>query len=86
MAAHRRLVARVMIPSYDDHLLWEGHASMVHEIHRQLPGGVKPAAIFCSVGGGGLAGGIMTGLKAVDWDDGGSLVKLQMMPENQTFH
>ena len=48
---------------------------MVHEIHQQLPGELKPAAIFCSVGGGGLAGGIMTGLKAVEWDDGGCLVK-----------
>ena len=60
-----------MVPAYDDPLLWEGHASMVHEIRRQLPEGAKPAAVFCSGGGGGLAGGIMTGLKAVGWDDGG---------------
>ena len=71
-----------MIPSYDDRLLWEGHASMVHEIHQQLPGELKPAAIFCSVGGGGLAGGIMTGLKAVEWDDGGCLVKPWMTPKS----
>ena len=63
-------VFRVIIPSYDDSLLWEGHASMVHEIRHQLPEGTKPAAIFCSVGGGGLVAGIMTGLKAVGWDDG----------------
>ena len=60
----------VMIPAYDDPLLWEGHASMVHEVRRQLPEGVKPDAVFCSVGGGGLAGGIMEGCKAVGWDDG----------------
>ncbi|KAI1790802.1 tryptophan synthase beta subunit-like PLP-dependent enzyme [Ganoderma leucocontextum] len=59
----------VMIPSYDHPLLWEGHASMVHEIQRQLPEGVKPDAIFCSVGGGGLAGGVMEGCRAVGWDN-----------------
>ncbi|KAH9946307.1 tryptophan synthase beta subunit-like PLP-dependent enzyme [Epithele typhae] len=59
----------VMVPAYDDPLLWEGHASLVHEIRHQLPEGTKPAAVFCSVGGAGLAGGIMTGLKAVGWDD-----------------
>nr|VWO94564.1 Zn(2)-C6 fungal-type domain-containing protein [Ganoderma boninense] len=42
---------------------------MVHEVRRQLPEGVKPDAIFCSVGGGGLAGGVMEGCKAVGWDD-----------------
>ncbi|KAI0362688.1 tryptophan synthase beta subunit-like PLP-dependent enzyme [Trametes cingulata] len=59
----------VMVPAYDDPILWEGHASMVYEINDQLPEGIKPDAIFCSVGGGGLAGGIMEGCKAVGWDD-----------------
>lgn len=59
-----------MIPAYDDPILWEGHASLAHEIKQQLPEGVKPDAIFCSVGGAGLAGGIMDGCKAVGWDDG----------------
>ncbi|TBU32290.1 tryptophan synthase beta subunit-like PLP-dependent enzyme [Dichomitus squalens] len=59
----------VMIPAYDDPLIWEGHASMVHEIHSQLPEGVRPDAIFCSVGGGGLAGGVIEGCSAVGWDD-----------------
>ena len=64
-----------MVPAYDDPILWEGHASMVEEIHRQLPEGVKPNAIVCSVGGGGLAGGVMEGCKAVGWDDGKYLVR-----------
>ena len=68
----------VMIPAYDDPLLWEGHASMVHEVRRQLPEGVKPDAVFCSVGGGGLAGGIMEGCKAVGWDDGEPRRKLTL--------
>lgn len=60
----------VMIPAYDDPVLWEGHASLVHEIQQQLPNGTKPDAIFCSVGGAGLAGGIIEGCRAVEWDDG----------------
>ncbi|KAI0646838.1 tryptophan synthase beta subunit-like PLP-dependent enzyme [Trametes meyenii] len=59
----------VMIPAYDDPILWEGHSSMVHEIQRQLPEGMKPDAIFCSVGGGGLAGGVIEGCRAIGWDD-----------------
>ncbi|OBZ75685.1 Serine dehydratase-like protein [Grifola frondosa] len=59
----------VMVPAYDHPVLWEGHSSMIHEIARQLPVGARPTAIFCSVGGGGLAGGIMQGCKAVGWDD-----------------
>ena len=43
---------------------------MVHEIKRQLPEGITPDAIFCSLGGGGLAGGLIEGCKAVGWDDG----------------
>lgn len=41
---------------------------MVHEISKDLA--VKPDAIFCSVGGGGLLAGVMVGCKQVNWDDG----------------
>ncbi|TFK55277.1 tryptophan synthase beta subunit-like PLP-dependent enzyme [Heliocybe sulcata] len=58
----------VMVPAYDDPVLWEGHASMVDEIAAQLSG-TKPDAIFCSVGGGGLLAGIIVGCKRVGWDD-----------------
>jgi len=57
-----------MVPAYDNLILWEGHASMITEAHEQL-GNQKPDAIFCSVGGGGLAGGVMTGCETVGWDD-----------------
>lgn len=63
-------VYRVLIPAYDDPVIWEGYSSMVREIARQLPDAVKPDTLFCSVGGGGLAGGIMVGCKNVGWDDG----------------
>ncbi|KAG1842691.1 tryptophan synthase beta subunit-like PLP-dependent enzyme [Suillus tomentosus] len=56
----------VLVPAYDSPVLWDGHSSMVTEMQRQLP--KKPDAIFCSVGGGGLIGGIMQGCKNVGWD------------------
>ncbi|KLO10569.1 tryptophan synthase beta subunit-like PLP-dependent enzyme [Schizopora paradoxa] len=58
----------VLVPAYDDPLLWEGHGSMIEEIHKQIPQ-LKPDVIFCSVGGGGLFGGVMTGCRKVGWDD-----------------
>lgn len=59
----------MLVPAYDDPVLWEGHASMIEESARQLPAGVKPDAVVCCVGGGGLAGGVMLGCKTVGWDD-----------------
>lgn len=57
----------VLVPSYDSPVLWDGHSSMVTEMQRQLPR--QPDAIFCSVGGGGLIGGIIQGCKNVGWDE-----------------
>ena len=59
-----------MITAYDDPILWDGHASMVEEIAQQLPADTKPDAVVCCWGGGGLAAGVMEGLKRVGWDDG----------------
>jgi L-serine/L-threonine ammonia-lyase len=59
---------RVMVPAYDDPIIWQGHASMIKEIAHQIPH--KPDAIFCSVGGGGLLGGVLVGCKDAGWDDG----------------
>ncbi|KAI0312735.1 tryptophan synthase beta subunit-like PLP-dependent enzyme [Amylostereum chailletii] len=58
----------VLAPAYDDKVVWDGHASMVEEIQRQLPQGETPDAIFCCVGGGGLLGGIIVGCERVGWD------------------
>ena len=41
---------------------------MVKEMKSQLHH--PPDAIFCSVGGGGLIGGILLGCQLVAWDDG----------------
>ncbi|OAX38039.1 tryptophan synthase beta subunit-like PLP-dependent enzyme [Rhizopogon vinicolor AM-OR11-026] len=57
----------VLVPAYDSPVLWDGHSSMVTEMQKQLP--IQPDAIFCSVGGGGLIGGIIQGCKNVGWDE-----------------
>jgi L-serine/L-threonine ammonia-lyase len=41
---------------------------MIREIVSQIP--QKPEAIFCSVGGGGLIGGLIEGCRKIGWDDG----------------
>lgn len=43
---------------------------MVKEMKNQLHH--PPDAIFCSVGGGGLIGGILLGCQSVVWDNGSS--------------
>ncbi len=56
----------LFISPYDHPAIWEGHASIVHEIAR---GGKKPDAIVLSVGGGGLYCGVVQGLAEVGWRD-----------------
>ena len=41
---------------------------MIHEAARQLPSGVVPDAVLCSVGGGGLLGGVIRGMNEVGWN------------------
>ncbi|KAI5825556.1 tryptophan synthase beta subunit-like PLP-dependent enzyme [Schizophyllum commune Tattone D] len=55
------------VPAYDHEVLWEGHASIIDELAAQLK--AKPDAIFCSVGGGSMLGGILVGCKKKGWDD-----------------
>ena len=54
------------VPPFDHPLIWEGHMSIVDEIHAQCP---KPDAIVVAVGGGGLACGILQGLEKHHWPD-----------------
>ncbi|KAJ3966913.1 tryptophan synthase beta subunit-like PLP-dependent enzyme [Lentinula raphanica] len=60
----------IVVPAYDDPTLWEGHSSMITETSDQLQqwSVTEPDAIFCSVGGGGMLAGIITGCKKVNWD------------------
>ncbi|KIJ17333.1 L-serine ammonia-lyase [Paxillus involutus ATCC 200175] len=57
----------VVLSSYDDPFLWKGNSSMVREMKSQLL--QQPDAILCSVGGGGLIGGIILGCQTVGWDN-----------------
>nr|XP_023680342.1 L-serine dehydratase/L-threonine deaminase [Paramormyrops kingsleyae] len=67
----RQLIANnpswVLIPPFDDPLIWEGHASLVRELKEDLE--VKPGAVVLSVGGGGLLCGVVQGLREVGWGD-----------------
>lgn len=58
----------IYVPPFDHADIWTGAATMIPEIRRQMPGGERPDAIVCSVGGGGLFAGIMQGLRDVEWD------------------
>ncbi|KAI9263882.1 tryptophan synthase beta subunit-like PLP-dependent enzyme [Helicostylum pulchrum] len=64
----RKLVKRngVYVPSSDHADIWQGHASIVHELKTQLQD-TPPAAIICPVGGGGLLNGVITGLQSIGW-------------------
>ncbi|GEM08633.1 L-serine dehydratase [Rhodotorula toruloides] len=70
-AAAREFVEKtegaIYIHPFDHPLVFEGHSGMMSEVIEQmaeLQAG-KPAAVVCSVGGGGLISGVFTGLKAV---------------------
>lgn len=56
----------IYVHPFDDPLVWEGHSTMVDEIVDSLKNDKidinRVKAIVCSVGGGGLYNGIMTGL------------------------
>jgi len=56
----------VYVSPFDHPLIWEGHASMIHEIAKQ---GEKPGVILLSIGGGGLLCGVLKGLYDVGWTD-----------------
>ena len=59
----------IYVPPFDHPYIWEGASTLVDEVAAQLPGGGKPDAIVCSVGGGGLFCGVMRGLDRHAWAD-----------------
>jgi L-serine/L-threonine ammonia-lyase len=71
----------VYVPPFDDPLIWNGNATIVREISRQLPGVNAPHALVCSVGGGGLFAGLMQGL-----DDVGLLYTSVLAVETEGAH
>jgi L-serine/L-threonine ammonia-lyase len=59
---------RILVPAYDDQILWNGHASMITEIRSKLD--FIPDVIFCSGSRGGLLGGVIAGCGDAGWDHG----------------
>lgn len=62
----------VYVPPFDHPDIAEGHASLVDEVYKQWPaeGKKRPAAVICSVGGGGLLNGVVLGLeRCKGWED-----------------
>lgn len=57
---------KAYVSSYEDPVLWSGHATMIDELAKQC---VKPDVIVCSVGGGGLICGVLEGLDRNGWSD-----------------
>ncbi|MFT4059081.1 MAG: pyridoxal-phosphate dependent enzyme [Legionella sp.] len=55
------------IPPFDHPSLWKGHASMITETIQQ--GLSKPDVIVLSVGGGGLACGVLKGMHQHKWEN-----------------
>lgn len=55
------------IPPFDDPILWDGHATIIEEVVSQ--GLQPPDAVIVSVGGGGLACGVLKGMCQQGWDD-----------------
>lgn len=70
--AHERAVrlaaetGSTYIHPFDDPVVWEGHATLVHEM---ATSGIRPGAIVVSVGGGGLLSGLLRGMHQVGWTD-----------------
>jgi L-serine/L-threonine ammonia-lyase len=54
------------IHPFDHPLIWEGNATMMHEVKDE---GFKPDAVILSVGGGGFFCGAVQGLRDIGWND-----------------
>lgn len=55
------------IPPFDHPTLWKGHATIIEEVANQ--GIEKPDLVILSVGGGGLACGVLQGMHQQGWED-----------------
>lgn len=64
-ALELRTPSDAFIHPFDDPLLWDGHATMIDELARQSG---RPDLVICSVGGGGLLCGVVTGLQRNGWN------------------
>lgn len=54
------------ISPYDHPTIWEGHASLMDEVAKQMG---RPDTVLVSVGGGGLMCGLLIGMERQGWKD-----------------
>jgi L-serine/L-threonine ammonia-lyase len=54
------------IPPFNNPIIWQGHSTIIDEIHEQIE--EQPDAVVMSVGGGGLMCGIIQGLDKYNWN------------------
>ncbi|WPK26198.1 hypothetical protein PUMCH_003546 [Australozyma saopauloensis] len=66
MALHDKSVHTIYCHPFDNPLIWEGHSQIIQEVFDQLPEAEHKnvRGVVCSVGGGGLYNGLMSGLKS----------------------
>lgn len=66
MKNHKSEVHTIYCHPFDNPLIWEGHSQIMTEVFDQLPESEhsKVKGVVCSVGGGGLYNGLMSGLKS----------------------
>jgi L-serine/L-threonine ammonia-lyase len=69
--------AAVYIPPFDHPIIWDGHSSIVDELHSDLGEIKKPDVIIASVGGGGLLHGLQLGLQRIGWDSSTCLLAVE---------
>ena len=67
-------VKAVYVPPFDHEMVWDGNSTLVNEVSEDLEklegARIAPAAVVCSVGGGGLFNGIYQGIERQDgWRD-----------------
>lgn len=64
--AHIQTHHAAYIPPFDNPMIWAGHATIIDEL---VDSGVRPDAIVAAVGGGGLACGLLEGMRHHGWTD-----------------
>lgn len=71
----------VYVPPFDHPDIWAGNGSVVHEVAAQMAergeGRGAPAAVVCSVGGGGLLNGVCAAMDEVGWGEECSVLALE---------
>lgn len=64
-------------PPFDHPLIWEGNASLMHEIAAKVNEIGQVDAVVVSVGGGGLLCGIQAGIESLGWIDKTTIVAIE---------